>query len=115
MGLGRHGGCTPATRGCVEDMEEGTGRGGGGKVGGWGSGREASSNERFTESLLSCFRMGKQEQGGGGLSRSPLELTTGRKHWMNIGRLIRYLFHSEEPVSSGVLLFLAQINSNHLF
>ena len=58
---------------------------GGGKVGGWGSGREASSNEHFTESLLSCFRMGKQEQGGGGLSRSPLELTTGRKHWMKIG------------------------------
>ena len=67
MGLGRHGGCTPATRGCVEDMEGGTGRGGG-KVGGWGSGREASSNEHFTESLLSCFRMGKQKKGMVGLA-----------------------------------------------
>ena len=64
---------------------EAQGRGGGGKVGEWGSGTEASPNEHFTESLLSCFRMGKQEQGGGGLRRSPLELTTGRKHWMKIG------------------------------
>ena len=41
---------------------------GGGKVGDWGSGREASSNEHFTESLLSCFRMGKQKKGVVGLA-----------------------------------------------
>ena len=75
-----------------------------GKVGKWGSGREASSNKHLTESLISCFRMGKQEQGGGGLSRSPLEMTSWGKHWMKDRKLIRYVFHSEEPASSCVLL-----------
>lgn len=75
-----------------------------GKVGRRGILREASSNKYLTETLLSCFRMGKQEQGGGGISRHPLARTRWGKHWMKNRKIIRYLVHSEVPVSSGFLL-----------